>query len=144
MEYQFVKGQVGDIVAVLSLIPEFSHLTSEADIVARLAGKQSLILVATHNARPIGFKIGYSLNDTEFYSWLGGVIPAHRKMKVASQLRQQQEAWAIAHGFNVLKVKSMNQFPIMLQMLISSGYQICGYENNGTIDNSKIEFVKTL
>ncbi|HBF45439.1 MAG TPA: GNAT family N-acetyltransferase, partial [Shewanella frigidimarina] len=48
------------------------------------------------------------------------------------------------NGFKSIKVKSMNQFPAMLQMLIASGYQICGYENNGSIAESKIEFIKFL
>jgi hypothetical protein len=36
--------------------------------------------------------VGYELSDGQFYSWLGGVIPEHRQMKVASQLRQLQES----------------------------------------------------
>ncbi|GGP49345.1 N-acetyltransferase [Shewanella algicola] len=144
MTYQFVEGTVEDIVAVLALVPEFDNSITATTIAERLAGKSALILVAKYDTAPIGFKVGYSLNHDEFYSWLGGVVPLHREMKVASQLRQLQESWAVAQGFKAIKVKSMNQFPNMLHMLIASGYHICGYDNNGATTNSKIAFIKNI
>ncbi|MGI2175097.1 GNAT family N-acetyltransferase [Shewanella ulleungensis] len=144
MTYQFVEGTVDDIVAVLAFVPEFGNSIKATTIAERLAGKSALILVAKYNKTPIGFKVGYSLNHDEFYSWLGGVTPQHREMKVASQLRQMQESWAVAQGFKAIKVKSMNQFPNMLHMLIASGYHICGYDNNGSTMNSKIAFIKNI
>jgi hypothetical protein len=38
----------------------------------------------------------------------------------------------------------MNQYQAMLQLLISSGYQISGYEDNGCTATSKINFIKQL
>jgi len=144
MKYQFGSGTVSDVLDVLALTPEFANVIFSDSIGNRLAGRNHLILVARFESKPVGFKVGYELADGQFYSWLGGVIPEHRQMKVASQLRQLQESWAVENGFNSIKVKSMNQFPAMLQMLIGSGYQICGYENNGSITDSKIEFIKFL
>jgi hypothetical protein len=144
MKYQFGSGTVSDVLDVLALTPEFENVICADSIGNRLAGRNYLILVARYEAKPVGFKVGYKLPDGQFYSWLGGVIPEHRQMKVASQLRLLQESWAVENGFNSIKVKSMNQFPAMLQMLIASGYQICGYENNGSIAKSKIEFIKFL
>ncbi|QHS11676.1 GNAT family N-acetyltransferase [Shewanella sp. Arc9-LZ] len=144
MKYQFGSGTVSNILAVLAQIPEFEKAMSVDLIENRLAGKNYLILVAELDNKPVGFKVGYTLSDGQFYSWLGGVVPEHRNMKVASQLRLIQESWAIDNGFKSISVKSMNQFPAMLQMLIASGYQICGYEDNGSITDSKIEFIKFL
>jgi hypothetical protein len=144
MKYQFGSWTVSDILDVLALTPEFANVIFADSIGNRLAGRNHLILVARFESKPVGFKVGYELSDGQFYSWLGGVIPEHRQMKVASQLRQLQESWAVENGFNSINVKSMNQFPAMLQMLIGSGYQICGYENNGSITDSKIEFIKFL
>lgn len=47
-------------------------------------------------------------------------------------------------GYQSISVKSMNQYPAMLQMLISNGYQISGYENNDDLALNKICFVKPL
>ncbi|QDE29556.1 GNAT family N-acetyltransferase [Shewanella polaris] len=144
MKYKCDLGTISDIVSVLAQVPEFGPEISADIIEKRLAEKKHLILIARYHNVPVGFKLGYELTDGLFYSWLGGVAPEHRKMKVASQLRLLQESWAIENGFNTIRVKSMNQFPAMLQMLIASGYQICGYENNGSITSSKIEFIKCL
>lgn len=111
---------------------------------AKLTGKVHLILIASHNKKPIAYKIGYEVSDTEFYSLLGGVDPNYRQKGVATKLREQQESWALNHGYSAISVKSMNQYQAMLQLLISSGYQISGYEDNGCTASSKIKFIKQL
>ena len=55
-----------------------------------------------------------------------------------------QETWATERNYKHISVKSMNCFPAMLTLLINNGYQITGYENNGTPLNSKIKFTKAL
>jgi len=144
MKFTFALGTIADILEVAALIPEFDGSITLDSTEARMQGKDHLILVARYDDIPIGFKAGYRLSDNQFYSWLGGVVPGHRKMKIASQLRLLQESRAIENGFKSIKVKSMNKFPSMLQMLIVSGYQVTGYENRGSSTNSKIEFTKYL
>ncbi len=144
MKFEFETGNVSDILEIESLIPEFESAITSDTIEARLQGKRNLILVARHDGKPIGFKIGYEVSSCQFYSWLGGVIPSYRKMKIASQLRSLQESWAMENGFESISVKSMNRFPAMLQMLIASGYQVSGYEDRGSVQSSKIKFLKVL
>jgi len=144
MKYVFSSGAISDILDVGGFIPEFDEPITSDSIKNRLHGKNYLILVARHDGKPIGFKVGYQVSDNQFYSWLGGVTPEHRKMKVASQLRILQETWAIENGYKSISVKSMNKFPAMLQMLISCGYQVSGYESRGSITSSKIEFTKSF
>ncbi|MDD9177605.1 MULTISPECIES: hypothetical protein [Aliivibrio] len=38
----------------------------------------------------------------------------------------------------------MNRYPAMLHLLISSGYHISGYEEEGSTDKSKIKFIKYI
>ncbi len=144
MKFEFETGNVSDILEIESLIPEFESAITSDTIEARLQGKRNLILVARHDGKPIGFKIGYEVSSCLFYSWLGGVIPSCRKMKVACQLRSLRESWAMENGFESISVKSMNRFPAMLQMLIASGYQVSGYEDRGSVKSSKIKFLKVL
>ncbi|MEH6451640.1 MAG: hypothetical protein V7782_01235 [Psychromonas sp.] len=92
----------------------------------------------------MGYKIGYALSDTEFYSWLGGFSCDYRRRGVAVKLRNHQETLALKSGYSSISVKSMNRYPAMLQLLISSGCQINGYENNGSVENSKIQFLQQL
>lgn len=147
MNITIKTGSIEDVLAVDSQIPEFDGYATKQTLSEKLTGKNALILIATYNSKdknPIAYKLGYGLNENEFYSWLGGVVPAYRKQGIATQLRLAQERWVKDNGYKLIRVKSMNRFPNMLQLLISSGYKISGYEDNGDEDNSKVRFVKYL
>ncbi|MCL6269069.1 GNAT family N-acetyltransferase [Sansalvadorimonas sp. 2012CJ34-2] len=140
----YESGSIQDAMAAEALIPEFDSKKSQVDFANKLEGKNHLILIARDNGQPVGFKIGYQLSDHQFYSWLGGVAPDYRGQGVARKLRELQKSWAFDNGYTSIQVKSKNRFPAMLQMLISSGYKICGYEDLGSIDDNKIHFIKGL
>lgn len=137
-------GTIADVLTVDSQIPEFDGRTTADKLTLRLAGKANLILVAYVQEQPVGYKIGYEISGIEFYSWLGGVVPLYRKQGIATKLREKQESWAAESGFDAISVKSMNQYPAMLQLLIASGYQISGYEDNGSLASNKIKFIKYI
>lgn len=138
-------GSIDDVLLVNSLIPEFeSNGKLENKINHRLLDIRSLILVARIDGEVVGYKIGYEVSSSTFYSWLGGVIPGFRRLGTATQLREYQESWAKQSGYSEIKVKSMNRFPSMLQLLISSGYTICGYEEGESKGSGKIVFSKEL
>lgn len=137
-------GKLEDVLYVNEQIPEFDQRTTLEKLQYRLLNKKYLLLVAYVDNTPIGYKLGYELCDNEFYSWLGGVASSYRKQGIAKKLRIKQEQWAIAHHYQSISVKSMNQYPAMLHMLIASDYKICGYQDNGSVDNSKIKFSKML
>lgn len=142
--FVFHLGTITDVLAVDAQIPEFDGRTTANKLMNKLANKANLILIASHNDKPVAYKVGYALSSTEFYSWLGGVCPKYRKQGVATELRKRQELWALENGYSSICVKSMNQYQAMLQLLISSGYYISGYEDNGCVANSKIIFIKYL
>ncbi|MAD54085.1 MAG: GNAT family N-acetyltransferase [Idiomarinaceae bacterium] len=142
MNITYTEGTVADVIEIDAAIPEFDNKNSKEKIEQRLAGKEALILVALEDAKKVGYKLGYALSDTEFYSWLGAVHPSYRGHGIAKQLLKQQEAWVKNRGFKSIRVKSMNRFPAMLQLLISQGYVICGYDDKGSPETSKIHFLK--
>lgn len=145
MQVSIREGSVKDVAALQKLIPEFSKKHSEISISERLKDRISLILIASVNGTDVAFKVGYQVSDNEFYSWIGAVLPQYRKLGVAQALLSQQEAWVKKHvGLCYIRVKSMNQFPAMMSLLINNGYQIHGYEDNGNITSSKVLFIKQL
>ncbi|GDY25006.1 N-acetyltransferase [Agarivorans sp. Toyoura001] len=144
MQLEYQCGTIEQVLEVDAQIPEFARKTTKAKIITRLADANSLILVASHEEKPVAYKLGYQVSKDIFYSWIGGVMPAYRKQGIASQLRLRQEAWAIKNGYKQLTVKSMNRYPAMLQLLISAGYQISGYQDKGDPNSSKIMFSKCL
>lgn len=138
-------GTIEDALLVETNIPEFESRASQREkITNRLIDKTSLILVARIDDELAGYKIGYALSNQTFYSWLGGVAPQYRRRGIATKLREFQEYWAKESGYTDIEVKSMNKFPSMLQLLISSGYQIHGYEDNNSKNAGKILFNKKL
>ena len=137
------EATLAEAIAVEAQIPEFSG-SKLAQQAARLDGVESLILLAFWAGEAAGYKVGYAVGNQEFYSWLGGVLPPNRRRGLADRLRRTQEAWAAAHGYKTVLVKSSNRFPAMLQLLLAAGYQIIGYEDRGDPLTSKIAFRRQL
>lgn len=55
---------------------------------------------------------------------------------------EAQEHWVREQGYKHLKVKSRNQFPAMLRLLLRNGYLIEQYENKEILLESRIHFIK--
>ncbi|MGK5047294.1 GNAT family N-acetyltransferase [Janthinobacterium sp. GB4P2] len=136
-------GTIAEAWHVLQAIPEFDQRRSLAQLQDRLPAG-ALVLIAEVDGQPVGCKLGYGAEDGTLYSWLGGVLPAHRKTGLAQQLLDSQEAWARAHGFTSITVKSMNRYPAMLRLLIRNGYQIRLVEQVGDPAKERIHFAKPL
>lgn len=138
-------GTIDEVLLVNSQVPEFeNHGTLINKIASRLCNTKGLILIARINGELAGYKIGYEISNQTFYSWLGGVVPKYRRQGIATKLREHQESWALESRYSEITVKSMNRFPSMLQLLISSNYEIHGYEKRGTKGDGKILFFKKL
>ena len=136
-------GTIEEAWQVLQAIPEFDQRRSLAQLQERLPA-DALVLIAEADGQSVGFKLGYAAEDGSLYSWLGGVLPAHRKSGLAQRLLEVQEAWASAHGFAAVTVKSMNRYPAMLRLLIRNGYQIRLVEHFGDTARERIHFIKSL
>lgn len=142
--YTIEIGQLEQMVQIELAIPEFSSPKKLADIKLRLAGKRHLLLITYYNGEPIGYKLGYALNDTTFYSWLGAVVPEHRGQGLAQKMLLQQGNWLQQHGFTAVQVKTMNRFRAMLAMLVKNNYAIIDLEKAPSFQDYKIRFEKLL
>ncbi|WP_404339734.1 GNAT family N-acetyltransferase [Pseudoalteromonas mariniglutinosa] len=133
-----------EIVTISKKIPEFEQKKTLKQLKSKLDGVVNLILVAKVNGELVGFKVGYQLTEDTFYSWLGGIIPEYRNCGIATLLLNYQEKWASNSGYKTIKVKSMNRFPTMVNLLFSNGYEV--EETGKSVNNSKgkILFSKNL
>ncbi|PMM19888.1 GNAT family N-acetyltransferase [Vibrio splendidus] len=138
------EGSLEEVVSVVEQITEFAKKESVASLSERLAGKTSLILVAEEAGVLLGFKIGYELDENTFYSWFGGVLPIARNKGVAQAQLDTQEQWVQQQGYKRLKVKSRNQFPAMLRLLLRNGYLIEKLEEKEDINAHRIHFLKQI
>lgn len=139
------EGTLEECVQVVEQITEFVHKETVESLSARLRDKpRFLVQVAEEGEQLLGFKIGYQLDSQTFYSWFGGVSSLARNKGVAQRLLEIQEDWVAEQGYQYLKVKSRNQFPSMLRLLLKNGYLIENYEAREPLLESRIHFVKVL
>ncbi len=110
----------------------------------RLLDKSFVLVVLAYDQNSlIGFKIGYQLEQSIFYSWLGGVHQGYRRKGVAKELALLQENTIREKGYRTLRTKSKNQFKPMMIFNLKNGFDIIGTEK-GSDGNTKIIFEKTL
>lgn len=88
--------------------------------------KNIYLQIARIEGQPVAFKLGYSRTQTEFYSWLGAVLPEYRGLGIASDLMKAQHAWCKSQGYQVVETKTQNRFREMLLLNISAGFEIIG------------------
>lgn len=137
-------GTAEEALSVEQRIPEFNQLRTVEECKKRIEDKLHLILIARDNDIPIGYLIGYELDNGIFFSWLGGVSPGYRRMGIAQQLLEMQEIWAQHHGYEQICAKTRNRYPGMLILLIKNAYQVVDLEKDDNSGQTKIVFQKSL
>jgi GNAT superfamily N-acetyltransferase len=131
------------LYALYTRLPEFER-PEPLESLGERAGGRYLALVYCEAGVDLGFKLGYAVDERQFYSWLGGVLPEARGRGVAQGLLGAQETWAAEQGFTEIRVKSMNRFPAMLRLLVRNGYLIDGVTPDPDPGLTKIHFSKRL
>ena len=74
----------------------------------------------------IGYKAGYATANDRYYSWLGAVHPDHTRKGIARRLMQAQHDWLTASRFTLLETQVAKVNNAMLDLNLSSGFQISG------------------
>ena len=50
----------------------------------------------------VGFRAGYELDETKYYSWLGAVAKPYNQLGVARTLMNEQQAWAKTQNYQII------------------------------------------
>ncbi len=154
-QYDLEQGAL-EIQYIEEYFGEFPRKKTAAEIVRRLSGRVHLILLANAplpddpgTVVPVSFKVAHEVSLAEpepkladlvdrlrdyvrfegprvLYTWIGGTRRDWRGQGHFRALTEQQEAWAIAQGFDEIVVKTKNRF----------------YEMRGTLDHLRFEVVK--
>lgn len=103
---------------------------------------QILLLIARVEGKAVGFKLGYLLDSSTYYSWLGGVLPEYRGVGVALDLMKEQHCWCQGQGFKKIQTKTQNRFKAMLLLNLEQDFEIIGYEDSP--EGPKIILEKSL
>ena len=154
-QYDLEQGAL-EIQYIEEFFGEFPRKKTATEIVGRLRSRSHLILLANATLAddpgtvvPVSFKVAHEIvvgevepkladlvarlrDDVQFdgrrilYTWIGGTRRDWRGQGHFRALTEQQEQWAVEHGFDEIVVKTKNRF----------------YEMRGTLDHLRFEVVK--
>ena len=140
---KIATGQLQTVVAISQQIPEFNNPHNLSIYQQRLTDVPHLVLVAYVDNVPAGFKVGYE-RDGYFYSWMGAILPAYRRLGLARKLAEKQEVWAKAKGYPHITFKTRNRLKPMLLFAIGRGFDIIDIQPKATVDEYRIILRKLL
>jgi GNAT superfamily N-acetyltransferase len=145
MSIEVIESDSETAAALSQAIPEFTNPHPAAEYDRRMAGRKKLILSATLNGKPAGFKAGYDkYGDGSFYSWMGGVRPAYRMKHVAHALADAQEQWARKEGYTSIVFKTRNRHKSMLIFALKNGFYITEVNPHEDTSETRIILRKEL
>jgi GNAT superfamily N-acetyltransferase len=100
------------------------------DIVWRLENMPCpSVICARVSGELVGFKAGYAMTQTKYYSWLGGVHPSSQRQGIASKLMELQHKFLHEQAFEVIETATNEGNASMSQANLKHGFTICGLRN---------------
>ncbi len=173
-QYDLEQGAL-EIQYIEEYFGEFPRKKTAAEIVRRLSDRKHLILIASGplpddpgTVVPVSFKVAHEIHREEtepklvdlvkrleqhvqfegrriLYTWIGGTRRDWRGQGHFRALTEQQEHWAIEHGFDEVVVKTKNKFYDMRGTLDHLRFEVMKYERD-PLDNaeSKVYLSKKL
>jgi hypothetical protein len=154
-EYPLQQGAL-EIAYIEEYFNEFPTRKTAAEILQRLDGRESQILMAEaplpddpSTVVPVSYKVSHELREVEadpkladlvarlrgsvgfsgrrvLYNWLGATRMDWRGQGHFRALTEEQEAWAVAQGYDEVVVKTKNRY----------------YDMRGTLDSLQFNVVK--
>jgi GNAT superfamily N-acetyltransferase len=153
---------------------EFPQRKSATEILARLEGRDHLILMAEAPLAgdpgmlvPVAFKVAHEVRAAEtdpkladlvrrlvghvefkdrriLYSWIGGTRSDWRGRGFFRALTEEQESWALDNGFDEIVMKTKNRFYGMRGTLASLKYDVVNYEPHANDNRESKVYVSKL
>jgi hypothetical protein len=172
-QYPLEQGAL-EIQYIEEFFGEYQRRKTAAEIVARLKNRDHLILMATAPLAddagasvPVSYKVAHEIRPKEdipklndlvirlrdyvnfndrkiLYTWIGGTRRDWRGQGHFRALTEQQEAWAIANGFDEILVKTKNKFYEMRGTLDHLHFDVVKYEPHPDNRESKVYLSKKL
>ena len=171
-KYPLEQGAL-EIEYIEEFFGEYKRRKTASEIVGRLANRDHLILMAMSplpddpgTVVPVSYKVAHEIRGREhpkladlvqrlrdhvdfdgrriLYTWIGGTRRDWRGQGHFRALTEQQEAWAIEHGFDEILVKTKNRFYEMRGTLDHLHFDVVKYSRTATISESKVYLSKKL
>ena len=172
-EYPLQQGAL-EIAYIEEYFNEFPERKAQAEIIQRLQGRQSQILMAEAGLAgngvtvvPVSYKVSHELHRDEsdpklldlverlrdvvdfknrriLYNWLGATRRDWRGQGHFRALTEEQEVWAVGQGFDEVIVKTKNRYYDMRSALDQLQFDVIKFEPAPDNLNSKVYLRKRL
>ena len=171
-EYPLQQGAL-EVAYIEEYFNEFPERKTANEIVERLDGRQFQILMAEapvddgSTVVPVSYKVSHELREEEddpklkdlverlrgviefdgrriLYNWLGATRRDRRGQGHFRALTEQQEEWAVEHGFDEVVVKTKNRYYDMRGTLDSLQFDVVKLEPAAECRDSKVYLSKRL
>jgi hypothetical protein len=172
-EYPLQQGAL-EIAYIEEYFNEFPERKSQNEIVQRLQGRESQILMAEAGLAgdgvtvvPVSYKVSHELradetdpklmdlvdrlrdvvdfdNQRVLYNWLGATRKDWRGQGHFRALTEEQEVWAVSQGFDEVIVKTKNRYYDMRSALAHLQFDIIKLEPAPDVLESKVYLRKRL
>jgi GNAT superfamily N-acetyltransferase len=117
----------------------------EARIINQLDRRDLLLFLAYIEGEPVGFKVGYGLTQSKYYSAKGGVLEPWRGQGVARALLYAMEEEARRLGYDRFAYDTFpNMHPGMTVLGLREGFEVTAAGYNATYQDYRIRFEKDL
>lgn len=115
------------------------------DFERRYLGRHNVVqMVARLSHRPVGFLLGFELKPRLFYIWFVGVLPAHRRQGVASQLLDAGHSWARQNDYESVRIECFNRQRDMLLLALKNEYDVIGLRYDSDHSDNLLLLQKSL
>jgi GNAT superfamily N-acetyltransferase len=158
-QYPLESGAL-EIQYIEEFFGEFPRRKTAAEVLGRLAERESLILMAESSLPdepatlvPVAYKVVHELRGVErepklrdlverlsgcvdftgrkvLYSWIGATRRDWRGQGHFRALTEQSESWAVALGYQEVVVKTKNRFYDMRAVLAQLGFDVIKFERS--------------
>jgi hypothetical protein len=169
-----VEAGALEIQYIEEFFGEFPRRKTAAEIINRLHGRESLILMAEAPLPddpgmlvPVSYKVVHEVKAHEtdpklqdlvhrlgdsirfdgrrvLYSWIGATRRDWRGQGHFRALTEESEAWAVAGGFHEVVVKTKNRYYDMRSTLTQLRFDVVKYERSADNAESKVYLSKLL
>ena len=87
---------------------------------------EATAVLARDGGMLVGFKLGYAMTESRYYSWLGGVHPAARGAGIARELMRRQHRWLRDKGCTEVETSTNQGNLAMARVNLQEGFAECG------------------
>lgn len=128
------EGDLDDVLRIHQNIVEFDEKYPSKDFfLDRYKDLEHVIIIACYDDVPIGYMIGYMIDNNIFYCWLAGVDVNYRRNGALTLMFDYLKKWCMKREYKKISIKTRNKYRNMLLYLINNNWNFESVEKKDYI-----------